>query len=374
MTTSFQEDRAIREATLARKTDWKAEPASQRYRYIASNKLHVYLGDPDHPLSVTETLEKIRELGESTVLTARIVFGLWNIRRCDEQLAKDGSAAIRVEDILEWRGVQKHSRAIYPGSQKRRTDGYQWKHKQQVHRDIKLLELCHLRGYHTVIVRGRARQFVVDGPYLRVTSVKEATGEDGEEIIGYFLAPGAWINTYEEHGNLFLAEIDRRIFQLHPQNEQTALRIALYLTEHWRQHMRSGRYTEPITMQELLAASMIPIDRSNLTTRFAPRVEAALRRLCSRSIVGEACPLTPVDTTKAQWGKDWLMTQWKILPPTDMLPRMSARIIEGSIQELDGAVPPLLQSPQRRRLQGKQEKSGNQGLLSGDGNDEGTSS
>jgi hypothetical protein len=373
VTTSFQEDRAIREATLARTADWTAEPLSQRLRYIASNKIHVYLGDSEHPLSMAETLEKIRELGESTVLTARIILGLWNIRRYDEQLAKDGSAAIRVEDILELRGVQKHSRAMYPGSQVRRTDGYQWKHKQQVHRDIKLLELCHLRGSHTVIVKGKARQFVIDGPYLRVTSVKEPTSENEEDIIGYFVAPGAWINTYEEHGNLFLAGIDRRIFQLHPQNEQIALRIALFLTEHWRQHMRTGRYGDPITMQELLAASMVPIDRSNLTTRFAPRVEAALQRLCSKGVVGEARPLTPVDITKAQWGKDWLLTQWKILPPADMLPHTPTRVIEGSIRELDGAAPALLQGPQRGQ-RGKPQEPEKQDPLPGGRNDEGTAS
>src|ERR1019366_3814813 len=50
----------------------------------AFKKLHVYLGDPDYPLSMTETREIIRELGESTVLTARIILGLWNIQRCDQ--------------------------------------------------------------------------------------------------------------------------------------------------------------------------------------------------------------------------------------------------------------------------------------------------
>jgi hypothetical protein len=321
VTTSFQEDRAIREAGLARENSWQEEPLSQRMRYIASNKLHVYLGDPDYPLSMTETREIIRELGESTVLTARIILGLWNIQRCDQLLAKDGSAAIRISDILEWRGVQKHSRPTYPGATKRSTDGYQWIHKQQVHRDIKLLELCHLRGYHTINVEGKFRQVRIDGPYLRVASVRDVTNKTEADLIGYFIAPGAWINTYEEHGNFFLAEIDRRIFQLHPQKDQIALRIALYLTEHWREHLKTGGYTDPITIQELLIASMVPIDSHHLTTRFAPRVEAALATLSKQGIVGDARPLVPVDTTQAHWGKEWLHTPWSIVPPTNLFQR-----------------------------------------------------
>jgi hypothetical protein len=322
VTTGYQEDRAIREATLARQMDWQEEPISQRKHYLASNKLLVTIGDPEHPLGSEEAEYYIQQLDESTVLTARIILGIWNIRRSEQQLAKDGSAAIRIDDILEWRGVKKHQRAIYTGAQRYTTDGYQWKHKQEVHQDIKLLELFHLRGKHVVNVKGKSRQFVIDGPYLRVTSVKEQAGQTEEDIIGYFVAPGAWINTYEENGNLVMVEIDRRIFQLHPQNDQIALRIALYLTEHWRLHFRTGRYAEPINMQDLLVASMIPIDRINLTSRFAPRVEAALQKLYEKGIVGSATQLTTIDRTQNRWGKEWLNACWRILPPDFLSQRM----------------------------------------------------
>jgi hypothetical protein len=320
VTTSYQEDRAIREATLARKVEWEEEPEFQRMRYIASNKLHVYFGDPDHPLELNEALERIRSLGESTILTARILLGLWNIRRCERQLAKDGSAAIRVDEILEWRGVQKHSRT-YSLSEKRFSDGFQWKHKQQVFLDVKLLEHCYLRGHHTVIVRGRAQRFRINGPYLRVTSVEKVKTGEQSEIVGYFIAPGAWINTYEEHGNIFFAEIDRRVFQLNPQNDQLALRIALFLTEHWRQHARTGQYAHPMVMRDLLTASMIPIDTRHLTNRFVPRVEAALMKLLEQGVVGEVSLLTPIDKQKAHWGRDWLASEWRILPPSSLISR-----------------------------------------------------
>ncbi len=326
-TTSFQEDRAIREATLAHKAGWEEEPEFKRMRYIASNQLHVYVGDPDNPLGISEALQRIRALGESTILTARILLGLWNIRRCDNQLAKDGSAAIRVDEILEWRGVQKHTR-VYAGSEKRFTDGYQWKHKQQVHQDVKLLEQCYLRGRHAVIVKGRVRRFLIDGPYLRVTSVKETTQIEEGEPVGYFIAPGAWINTYEEHGNVFFAEIDRRVFQLNPQNDQIALRIALYLTEYWRQHARTGDYNRPLMMRDLLVASMVSIDEGHLTTRFAPRVEAALRKLVDQGVVGECRPLSEPDTSKAHWGKEWLEVHWCILPPYELMQHYMKKVPE----------------------------------------------
>ncbi len=326
VTTSFQEDRAIREATLARKADWEKEPTLNRMRYRASNKLLVYIGNPDHPLSLTDALERIRALGETTILTARILLGLWNIRRSEGQLSKDGSAAIRVDEILAWRGVQKHTR-VYESLQKRFTDGYQWKHKQQVHRDVLLLEQCYLRGYHNVIVKGRNRRFLIDSPYLRVASVKDATQVDDGEPVGYFIAPGAWINTYEEHGNLFFVELDRRIFQLNPQNEQIALRIALYLTEYWRQLARTGDFEQPISMYDLLLHSMVPIDEGHLTSRFAPRVEEALDTLIERGIVGEARPLVPIDKTKAHWGKDWLAALWLLLPPIEAIEQHSIQAL-----------------------------------------------
>ncbi len=326
ITTNFQEDRAIREATLARKIDWEEDPEFRRMRYIASNHLHVYLGAPEHPLSLSEALQRIRALGETTILTARILLGLWNIRRCENQLTKDGSAAIRVDEILEWRGVQKHSRA-YPGLEKRFTDGYQWKHKQRVQQDVKLLEQCYLRGQHIVIVRGKVRRFLIDGPYLHVTLVKEAANGEDSELVGYFIAPGAWINSYEEHGNLFFAEIDRRIFLLHPHNDQIALRIALYLTERWRQHVKTGAYDQPITMRDLLEASMVALDEKHLTTRFAPRVEAALHKLTEQGITGEVVPLTPIDRNQAHWGKAWLASQWKILPPRELMQQMRVPLV-----------------------------------------------
>jgi hypothetical protein len=91
--------------------------------------------------------------------------------------------------------------------------------------------------------------------------------------------------------------------------------------EHWRHFAHGQKYKEPLLMADLLAASMIPIDKANLTSRFAPRVEAALQKLYEQGILGEMpiC-LSPVDRTKAHWGTDWLAAYWRIVPPLGRVP------------------------------------------------------
>src|SRR5947209_6530423 len=75
----YRPDQAFREASLARKDRW--QPAEGAISYHASNTLEVYLGTPQHPLELPQALKQIRQLSESTVLTARIILGLWNTRR-----------------------------------------------------------------------------------------------------------------------------------------------------------------------------------------------------------------------------------------------------------------------------------------------------
>jgi len=205
--------------------------------------------------------------------------------------------------------VQKHQRTAYAGSTKRFSDGYQEKHKQQVAQDLAILQQYYLRGQHTVVTQGKMLRLPVDSPYLHIAAIEGATS------IGYLVSPGNWIDDHQTYQHTFLAEVSRKLFQLNPQNDQLALRIGLYLSEQWRQQARSGQYKEPLVMADLLAASMISVDKANLTSRFAPRVEAALQKLYAQGILGAApmC-LSCVDRTKAQWGKDWLAAYWSIVP------------------------------------------------------------
>ncbi len=313
--TDSQIDRSMREATFAREEQWNTD-ATMRI-FSASTNLQIYLGSPEAPLELTDAQEKIRQLGGSTALTARVVMGLWNLRRHDSRLSINGSAAIHVDEIFAWRGFQKHRRAAYSGANKQRTDGYRTEQKQQVLRDLALLASCCVRGHCTVTVRGRRKTFYINGPYLRYSVVTTPTSFGDEEIVGFFLSPGDWITTYEAHDNDFLVDIDRRVFLLNPQNEQHELRLALYLVELWRQQAKEGRYDTPLVMADLLSASMIPIDRVNIT-RFATRIEEALVTLWERGILG-ATPIcvTPIEkTTKTRWGDDWLASRWIIVPPS----------------------------------------------------------
>jgi hypothetical protein len=73
-------------------------------------------------------------------------------------------------------------------------------------------------------------------------------------------------------------------------------------------------------MSELLAASMIHVDKAHLTSQFAPRVEHALHELWERNIIGgdEPKPLQPVEKHQAQWGNAWLASRWILPPPTEI--------------------------------------------------------
>jgi hypothetical protein len=320
--TNYRPDQAVREASLAQKHMWR--PGHGEISYLASNTLEVYLGTLERPLEIPQALRQIRQLSESTVLTARIVLGLWNIRRHSDRVSKNGSAAILLEEILQWQGLQKHSRVAHPGTSKRYTDGYRTEQKQRVLQDLMLLAACNVRGNCTITVRGKSIPIQVDGPYMRYSVFSRKTVTSEKIIIGFLVSPGDWISTYEQHQNYYLAEIDSQIFKLNPQNDRYALRLALYLTERWREQAKQGDFSSPITMLELLAASMIEVDERHLTTRFVPRIEAALQKLENMGIVGKQVCITEIDKGQTRWSKEWLAARWEILPPLKLIQEYQA--------------------------------------------------
>lgn len=320
--TNYRPDQAVREASLAQKNMWK--PGDGEISYLASNTLEVYLGTPERPLEIPQALKQIRQLSESTVLTARIVLGLWNIRRRDDRVSKNGSVAILLEEILQWQGVKKHSRVAHPGTNKRYTDGYRTEQKQRVLQDLALLASCNVRGNCTITVKGKSVSIQVDGPYMRYSVVSRKTLLNERIIVGFLLSPGDWISTYEQHQNYYLAEVDSQIFKLNPQNDRYALRLALYLTERWREQAKTGNFSAPITMVELLASSMIEVDERHMTSRFVPGIEAALQKLEKMGIIGKQICLTEVDRKQTRWSKDWLGSRWEILPPLKLIQEYQA--------------------------------------------------
>lgn len=315
--TNYRPDQAVREASLAKKEHWR--PREGEISYFASNTLEVYLGTPEHPLELSQAFRQIRQLSESTVLASRILLGLWNARRYNNRASKNGSVAVLLEEILQWQGLQKHSRMAHPGAKKRYTDGYRIEQKQRVIQDLALLASCNVRGTCSITVKGKTMSIEVDGPYLRYSIVSRKTSEGDKVIIGFLVSPGDWINTYEQHQNYSLAEVDSQIFKLNPQNDRYALRLALYLTERWREQAPLGNFSVPITMADLLAASMIEVDERHLTNRFVPKVEAALLQLEEMGVIGKQQKLAEIDTTQARWGKEWLSAQWEILPPLKLI-------------------------------------------------------
>lgn len=316
--TSYRPDQAMREASLAQKDQWKPGIGGEVF-YLASNALEVYLGTRERPLELPQALRQIRQLSESTVLTGRILLGLWNIRRHNHRVSKNGSVAILLEEILQWQGIQKHSRMAHPGTTKRYTDGYRTEQKRRVIQDLVLLASCNVRGTCTIIVKGKSAAIEVDGPYMRYSVVSRKTGPGEKSIIGFLVSPGDWISTYEQQHHHYLAEVDNQIFKLNPQNDRYALRLALYLTERWREQAQEGNFSAPIIMSDLLAASMIAVDDRHLTVRFIPRIKAALGQLEVMGVIGKQVCLTPIDTSQARWGKEWLASRWEILPPLSLI-------------------------------------------------------
>lgn len=335
--TNYRPDQAVREASLAQKSMWR--PGDGEISYQASNTLEVYLGTPERPLEIPQALKQIRQLSESTVLTARIVLGLWNIRRHNERVSKNGSVAVLLDEILQWQGLQKHSRVAHPGTSKRYTDGYRTEQKQRVLQDLALLASCNVRGNCTITVRGKAVPIQVDGPYMRYSVVSRKTTWKDKIIIGFLVSPGDWISTYEQHQNYYLAEVDSQIFKLNPQNDRYTLRIALYMTERWREQAKQGDFSTPIQMSELLAASMIEVDERHITSRFVPRIESALQKLEQMGIIGKQLCLTDIDREQSRWSKDWLASRWEILPPLKLIQEYQA-----------------MNNPQRKRLRRQRAK------------------
>lgn len=336
---SHAEDRAIREATLAHQTAWREEPKLGLPYYLASNQMRVYFGDPRFPLEPEEAQAALARLRESTILTARYILGRWNIAREQGQLAQEGSVPIRIEEILEWRGLQKHSRAIAPGSAVRRIEDYEIKYHKQAYEDLLLLSQFWLHGTHHVQIKGQRFPvpITIDSYYLRIGRLQNP--ENDRSL--YYAAPGVWINTYEASGGLWLAELDRRIFTLHPQRHQIALRIALFLSEHWQLCLMNGTAIAPLTMQELLAQSMVSLDQNHLTSRFIPHVEQAIQLLIQREIVREAKPDREVLRESVQWGKEWLATRWTITPPMDVVQRH----LQQARDRMIGTPPPMMLLP-----------------------------
>jgi hypothetical protein len=317
----FEEDTAFRESCLADAEDWLQNGSIY---YEASNNIRVYLSHPNETLDLALAHEQIKKIGITTVLLARIALGLWNSRRYDHRLSENGSIAITLDEILAWRGLKKHTKAISSGSTTRMSDGYKVKYKRQIYQDFYHLQRCYLRGEYTRFdSRGRLRQFTVDGPYMRVSIVRERGEED---IAGFLISPGDWISTHA--GTIFgyFGLLDQRIFQLHPQRDQLALRIALYLIEHWSrqaqhtQHINHpASYQEPIAMQDLLTASMISFDPQTFPLRFKERIETALSKLFEQKILGDIPRPVPHTHLAKAWREQWLSSQWILLPRLDVI-------------------------------------------------------
>jgi hypothetical protein len=322
-----EEHTAFREASLSKTHRWTYDEENlDDPHFISTTKLEVYMSRPSEPIGIAAAMQRIQQLGPSTVLTARIAFGLWNIRRNDPLYSENGWVGIEVYEFLALRGIKMHSRAISSTSDARISDGYyEKKYIQQVQHELELLQGCHIRRWVTL-------DNYYDSPYLRVSLLMHRNKKRGpDQMIRVAVSPGEWMPSTLHHAFHRFSKIDERIFQLNLQYDLTTIFIGLYLSERWRHQALQATsrvteandpwepYREPISMQDLLEASVIEIDWHNLTSRFFERIETAFHLLFKNQILGTPAQcLTNIDKSR-NWGKAWLASQWLLLPSLDPL-------------------------------------------------------
>ena len=349
------EHTAFREASVAKAHRWTREEDSEEDPHFLSpsTQLQVFVTRPSRPIGLDAAMKRIAQLGPSTVLTARIGFGLWNARRRDSRYAESGWVAIAVEEFLLLRNLQMHTRAVRPDSDYRVSDGaFERKYLERLQRDLELLNESHIRRWVTP-------ENYYDSPYLRVGLLMERPTQRGEKgkkekdkLVRVAVSPGEWMpQSYHSTFDLFTA-IDERVFSLSLKSDVYAILLGLYLTERWRQQalqfelaqqarLERGSgptsfdpfqpFQEMIRIRDLLELSVIDVDHANLTTRFAPAIESAFQKLFEQKILAEPVNL-PSLNKEHNWGSAWLNTHVLLLPNLMIQEHQRTVIVEEAYQ------------------------------------------
>ncbi len=326
---NYHPDKAIKAALLAKEGwgKWKKDGRvywAYRFPLNPEHTLRVFLGGP-RPPSAEEGAAIVEQFDLRTIVTGKICLSIYLSRRRDERLTQTGSALISLDEILSIRGVKK-SRA-YHGCVSY-SNGFRWEDKQAILEDLVLLQQCFIEGTCVINVGGAWKELGVNNDqYVRFTLLTEKNSLTGvDEKIGIFFAPGEYFNLYETRNVIYIAEIEREVFKFNIRREAHELLIGLALTERWRDLAKKRDYDKPISMQELLHSSVIPVDRKN-PGRFIERIEDAIQNIYQRGILG-APPkyLTPVDRSKSRWTGDWLAAQIQLVPPGISCRTLSQRI------------------------------------------------
>jgi len=352
------EHTAFREASVAKEHRWTREEDSEEDPHFLSpsTRLQVYVTRPSNSIGLDAAMKRIAQLGPSTVLAARIAFGLWNARRNDPLYAEGAWVAIQVEEFLLLRNLQMHTRAVSTDSESRVSDGlFERKFIERLQRDLELLNESHIR-------RWVSPENYYDSPYLRVNMLmersskrrgQEKVNKEKDKLVRVAVSPGEWMPpTYHRTFDLFTA-IDERVFSLSLRTDVYAILLGLYLTERWRQqalqtdmsqqialergiapdHMNLLQtFGESIRMGDLLELSVIDIDYANLTSRFAPAIDAALQKLFEQKILAEPVRYLTHLNKEHNWGSAWLNTHVILLPRLDMLDQRRTLVVEEAYQ------------------------------------------
>ncbi|GHP00869.1 hypothetical protein KSF_109160 [Reticulibacter mediterranei] len=314
--TSTSQDAAFRASCLEGIEQW-VTTANPPY-FLSREKIVVYLENPTHTIDRESAEKRIRSFGETTVTTARIALGIWFLEQNNPTLAQsNGTVAIRPEDILQWRGIAKHSREAYPGSEARVTDGYERKYYQQVHRDFLYLQDCYMYSDQGLPV-------TFEGPYAHVTVIRgqRTLWSKPNEPLVYLFAPAGWITSPTGQAYTQLGIASKRVFELRPNRHKYAFRIALYLIERWAQLAETGNFAEPIRTDDLLRSSILSPDAVDFATLSRGIEQALLNILPTYQILGKVQKYVPPAHVSRSTKEEFLSTYWSLPPHDEILKQL----------------------------------------------------
>ncbi len=310
--TSTAGDTAFRESCLDA-DGWIYSESMPYYR--SSDQIIVYLENPTRTVDLETAESRIRSFGETTVMTARIALGFWILERENPaRLQSNGTIAIRPEDILIWRGIAQHTRAAYSGSEARISDGYESKYFEQVHRDFLYIQDCYMYSE-----QGQPIKF--EGPYAHVTAIRgqRTLWGPSDEVLFYLFAPGGWIVSATGKAYSHFGIALKRVFELRPNRQKYALRIALYLIERWAQLSSKGDFEEAICMRDLLRSSIIDPDRIDFPVLRNSVIHALTEILPKQKIVGKVQQYIPPALLTRSQKEQFLASYWSLPPHSDIL-------------------------------------------------------
>lgn len=305
--------------------EWAQPADGYPYYQDRETSVQVYLvplgtqGEPT-PETIAVASRELLGLDDNKVSAFIICMGKW-LAETKSDSSHILPTRVHVDDVLAFRGVQKHHKG-----------GYRREQKEETRADLLALRHIWVRSEEEVWEtnrRGRRRkvQVNVNSPLLEISY--EAVSEDGGGDLPYAfrIRPGDWAKSYLGPGTRWTALMLQTITRYDPRQGvgRLAMRLGIYLTMQWRIRARTQNFDQPWQMSTLLEGARITLPDRN-KDRFRKEVERALVKLHQDGILGRCECLDPLtgDEAPKEWWSQWLRTRWVVQPVPDVQERYAA--------------------------------------------------